>query len=272
MKDKLIILGALIILAQSCGVNEYDETSNYPTTIYPLSSDKLSKYQSEYQTLNNNKVCTSLNEYGFCEYDLTPCMDRSILRTEITDETKMINMAKEFISKNSKFTGISNIDELQLSSSTGVHGCIKCDGSEGDIKNINWRVCFANQIYNGYEVFNTDLFIFLDINGVYMIGGNWYPKINIPDSNEFDLEKAKQSLYGHKISFLCWTPINITVSAENIQEDARKVIIPYKIEDRIELRVAWEILIYSSGSTPLWIIYVDVMTGEIIMEYSRIIC
>jgi hypothetical protein len=272
MKNRIIVLCSLVLLAQSCGVNEYDETNGYPTKIYPLNSTELTKRISEYQTLNKNQVCTSLNEFGFCEYDLTPCMNRSIQRTEITDEAKMINMAKEFISKNSKFTGISNIDELQLSSSSGIHGCIKCDGSEGDKKNIGWRVCFSNQIYNGYEVFNTEFMVFLDNNGVYMIGGNWYPKINIPDSNEFDLEKAKQSLYGHKISFLCWSPINITVSAENIQEEARKVIIPYKIEDRIELRVAWEILIYGSGSTPLWTIYVDVMTGETIMENSRIIC
>jgi hypothetical protein len=272
MKNRILIVCLLIIGLNSCGIDEPNQDLNYPTTLYPLNGDMLNKYLNEYMTLNNNRVCTQLNMYGYCEYDLTPCMSRPILRTEIIDESKMIRLAKEFIIKNSKYTGVNNIDNLIISSSDGLSGCVKCDGSANDIKNIKWRLRFSNQYYDGYEVLNTDFFVFLDNNGVFMIGGNWYPKIIIPHNDNYDLKKAKESLYGHKISFRCWNQIEITVNQSNIKQEARKVIIPRKMDDRIELRVTWEIYITDSNNNSMWAIYVDSMTGEIISENQLIIC
>jgi len=272
MKNQILIVCLLVIGLNSCGIDEPYQDTNYPTTLYPLNGDMLNKYLGEYMALNNNHICTLLNAYGYCEYDLTPCMNRSILRTEIINESEMIRMAKQFIIKNNKYTGVTNINKLQVSNSLGISGCIKCDNSENDIKNINWRLRFSNQLYAGYEVLNTDLFVFLDNNGVFMIGGNWYPKINIPHNDNYDFKKAKESLYGHKISFICWSKIEITVNQSNIKQEARKVIIPLKMDDRIELRVTWEIYITDSNNNSMWTIYVDSMTGEIIRENPLIIC
>ena len=56
--------------------------------------------------LNNNQICTSLNKFGFSEYDLAPCISRSISRVEIKDEEKMISMAKECLIKTSFNSGV----------------------------------------------------------------------------------------------------------------------------------------------------------------------
>lgn len=262
----------LVISLFSCGIDEPEIDNNYPTKIYSLSSESLSKSLEEYLLLNNYGVCTQLNSYGFCEYGAMICPNRQFLKTEINDENEMIRIAKEFIMKNNKFTGVTNIDELQIFRSKGISGCIKCDGSENDFKITKWRLDFKNQIYKGYEILNTELVVFLDNDGVFIIGGNWYSDIVIPKEDRYNLETVKENLSGRKIHFSCWENFELTITQNMIKQESRKVIYPMKMEDRLELRVAWEIYILGSQQNPMWVIYIDSTTGEVLLEYQLIDC
>ena len=253
-----------VLVLTACDIFSPGQDPPYPTTVAPLDSVTLHHYTNEYQALNNNRICTGLNEYGFCEYHVTSCPGRP-LSVEITSENEMIERAQEFIARNHKFTGISFPGGLQVSTSYGIG-----PGS----KHTEWNIIFRNQIYKGYEVLNTAFYVFLDHDGVYMIGGNWYPQITIPDQDNYTLDQAKESLYGHQITFWCWNQVEITVSESNIKPESRKVIVPFETDDRMELRVAWEIYIKGSpdSSIPIWVIYIDSMTGEILQEYMTVDC
>ena len=262
-----LFLSSLILI--SCRIDDSPINDSYPTTISRLSDTKLNEAIIEYENLNDFYICTQLNEYGFPEYGLSHCLGRPILREEINkDESELLNMAKAVILKNKKFTGVADVSRLSIRRSTGSKGCIKCDDSDGDIKNIKWIFDFNNQLYEGLEVFNTQIRAVLDNNGVFMLSGNWYPHIAVPKTNLYSLEQIKEDLVGQKRTIYCWTNYGIAVTEDNFPSEAGEVIIPIEKEYEIELRVAWEIII--SGA--YYVFYVDVVSGEIIMEHQLIIC
>lgn len=240
-----------------------EDISAYPTTIYALSSSAHNKALDRY-TAQNEQICGTLDKYGFCEDDKTLC---AVIRTEISDETKMISMARAFMSKNVAFTGITGDNEPKIEVSLGMDGCIKCDGSPNDIRLIKWSLRFDNQHYGGLEVLDTRLYVYLNDQGVFRFGGHWYPEITIPSSDVYNLEEAKITLLGETIHIECFFPWDIIVSADNIRKEGRKVVVPVEKNNRIELRVAWEIHV-----ADVYVFYVDVMTGEIVLHEQTVIC
>ncbi|MFH2032746.1 MAG: hypothetical protein ABIJ40_19295 [Bacteroidota bacterium] len=272
MRTNIKILILFILLFNSCQINEptnNDGVEGYRTTIYSLSDTELSVEINEYRKLNDSLICTSLNEFGYPEYDLAPCSNRPILREELNkDESVLINLAKTAIIKNQKYTGVENSDELSIRRTVDIIGCIKCDGSNEELKTIKWRIDYNNQVSMGYEVFDTEIIVFLDNNGVFMLGGNWYSDIVVPSNNLYTLQQVKETLVGLKRTIYCWTNYEIEITSNNLPNEARKVIIPYKNGDKIELRLTWEIII----SDYEYVFYIDVVNGEIIKEMQLVIC
>lgn len=257
----------LSFLVLQCERFENNDSTNgdYPTTIQPLSAAKLTELTSEFNALNDKRVCTPLNEFGFIKYKLTYCLTRKIQRIEIKDEASKIRLAKETLLKNTKFSGITDTSALVVKRSTPLRGCIKCDGSDGDTVPIAWRIEFENQVYKNIEVKETRIVAFLDTNGVYMMGGNWYPDIFIPDKDIFSVEASKKNLIGTEITWYGWGGKNVfVVESDSFSSNVRKVIIPFKNNNAIELRLTWKF--YVGGSS--WAIYVDTTTGETVGIYQ----
>lgn len=123
-----IILLSFFVLLLSCSIiGPNNNDSEYPTTLIPNPAVELQKLRNEFNELNNYEICSSLNEYGFTESKI--CLDREILRVEISDEEKMINMAKASLIKNKKFTNVTDTSLLVVERSSGIRGCVLCDGS-----------------------------------------------------------------------------------------------------------------------------------------------
>jgi hypothetical protein len=273
-----IFIFTLTIILSNCDVvddprsNEDFDYDKYPTTIYALSNLEFNSYIKEYNELNDTLICTSLNIFGYCEYSIQSCPNRPVPREEITNELEMINIAEATILKNKKFTEIESAENLIINRSVGLSGCIKCDGSEDDIKTITWKIDYNNQVFDGYEVLDTEIIIFLDKNGVTRMGGNWYQNIAIPPKDKYSFEEAKNNIIGRQITLVCEQSYDIIIDENNIFPEARKVIIPHIKDDSIELKVAWELYIIDSNGMTVWRIYFDSTTGEMIKEGQLIFC
>ena len=73
--------------------------SKYPTTLYPLSEEKIQQLQNEFDTLNNYKICSKINQYGFIGndrynrvYQNIPINKDSALILAINTLLKILNM------------------------------------------------------------------------------------------------------------------------------------------------------------------------------------
>ncbi len=232
----------------------------YGTIIPALDSVEWLALTNEYKSLNEH-ICTSISKFGFCTDDRILCdVDRAGL-----NKSQAEGLAKTWIEKNGKFTNIADFSKLTVKRFIGIPSCLLCDSTNKTYR--DWSLVFGNQIYEGMEVFYTEISMYIDASGPYRVGGNWYSTIHIPAIDSFSLDRAKESLYGDTIRIECFTPIVYIVSPQNIAAGGRKVIIPKKYNNRIELRVAWEIFIARQ-----YLIYVDTTTGRIIFKNQTIIC
>ncbi len=268
------IILALVGWSLSCDANNPDGGTDgiYPTMITPLTVEKQAALQKEFDALSNGEVCARLDEYGFLgDVEISPCLIEGILRTEFLNDEKALQMAKEALIRYSKFSGIKDTTMLEVKRTFDLGGCIRCDGSEGDITTIGWRFDFDHQIYEGLEVLNTMVFAFVNTEKVYHIGGHWYPETYIPESDQVSQEEAKASLVGFEITYYDWTGEKVlTVTEDIIGSAVEKVVFPLmpplNNDDTFELRVAWRIHVAEDG----WYVYMDTTTGEAIAVNQNI--
>lgn len=238
--------------------DNYPKDANYPTLIHKLGEDSLSKSIALFYS-KNNYVKTSLNHFGFCDIEnvrttqIPPCSDL------LTNENAMI-IVRSFIERNLQFLGIEEMANVQFSS-------VK----QHDSSINNWSLVTANQMVDTIEVLNTPIVFHIKQNVVYLCWGNWFPKIYIPKKFNVNQTLAKKSLVNHKVTHLTIAGISyqVQISEESIQESATKLVIyPIESDNRIELRVTWQIEI---PNPVFYKIFVDVMTGQIITEMPTII-
>lgn len=268
MKSLKIVSCLILIFTIACDPVSSIEESKYPSILKKKSVTEQNQLHSEYME-NNAGLCAEIDEYGLNGSKICPFRD--ILRTEIKDEEKerMEEMARQFLVKNHKFTNVFDETQLQIDRSFGRRGCIKCDGSEGDIKNIHWKVRFENQVYEGLEVENTGIDVFLDSAKVYQVYGHWYKEVVISELDEVNIEQAKESLIGKSFTYYDWggeQTYTITEdSFDKFRNDKTKVVFPYETEKGLEMRVCWVI------QAGIWSFYIDSTTDEIIHKKQLVV-
>jgi hypothetical protein len=101
--------------------------------------------------------------------------------------------------------------------------------------------------------------------------GNWFPEIFIPTEFNVNQTKAKADLNGKVVSHYTFggTEYSVTISKTDIDKSTIGLkVIPIETDDKIELRVCWQIHI---PGPVYYIIYVDVMTEAIIGQEPTII-
>lgn len=269
MKDWYIFFVTLALLLFGC---ENHLTSSHHSEEYPAIFEMLT--EGERQALieiyrNNNDhdfPCASINRYGFNDSKI--CLDREILRVEIIDDEKdrMEEMAAEFLVSNHEFTNVLDNEQLEIAKSHGSLGCLKCDGSEGDITTIGWRVLYENQTYEGVNVENSRLMVFLDSEKVYAVNGHWYRDIVVPPVDQLNHDEARELLVGKEFTYHDWTGEKIyTIAEDSFKDYEGKAIFPYETEKGLELRVS---LIVEAG---IWHFYLDSTTGELVHKKQMIV-
>jgi hypothetical protein len=256
-KTQILIMffSALLI---SCEKNNIP--SEYPTTYNKLPETDLIQRQTKY--INRNQyIETSLNDFGFCD------INGDLLETETPpyfgeiSESEAIDIIRDFISENTSETGVNSPDKLGFYSSSNDTGY---NGS------ILWHFKSENQTIDTIEVMYS-MILFHLVNGkVSLCYGNWYPDIYIPSEFIFNQSKAKSVLIGHVVSYysIGGEESTYTITSNDLENiNFHLKILPKVYEDKVELRVCWQIYVPDAN----YILYVDVITGEIISQEPTII-
>ena len=240
----------------------------YPTILESLPATQLEVLQEDYVALNDNQICTPLDQFGFPEYSLGPCLSRPVLRVPMNEDLgSVVARAKLALVKNQKFTNASDTASLRLLRAFPLEGCIRCDGSPGDIQTIQWELEFANQIYNGFEVTGTQFTVFINAQAVFMLGGNWYKEIVVPEVNRISKEEARERLLGTTIPISGTYNNDVyTIRRESFPRGSQveKMVLSVRKGDTIELRVVWRTEVWWGHLRPAWNVYVETTTGEVL--------
>lgn len=233
--------------------------SQYPYTLSPLPQDRLSILRSEF-TASNGNICAQINEYGFTEFK-SGCLG-GIVRIEIADEAGIVEMVKNWLVQNSKFTGVMSKSDAIVDRIIKLDGCIKCDPPV-DRKVIEIRIDFRRQAYDGLPVEGdiSPLTVFANANGISRIDGHWFPMITVPLEPKISETSTKNKLKGRTFTYSdkAGKPRDYLVTEKDLRNSAHEVIFVKKTSPGLEFRLAWEIQV---GQGLSWTIYIDAITGE----------
>lgn len=261
MKNRLYLL-ILIFSIQSCNDNNLFTSfdNKYPSSYSKLDSDTYNQLKADFAGANPFLV-TSITEFGFCgNYDFLYTATRPERIPDLS-KAEAINIVKSFVSQSSKQTGVLNPSDLTF---TRVDSSRTFDGSLG------WNLLSSTQVYSGLEVYNSNIRFNLLNGKMTNCQGNWYPVIYVPSKINVNEEKAK-SLLLNKVVYLsdiAGRPIPMTITAKSLETaEFTKMIYPVETTDKIELHVVWQVNV----PDVFYVIFVDVMTGEMVGSYPTAI-
>ncbi|MBO6537235.1 MAG: hypothetical protein JJ966_13515 [Balneolaceae bacterium] len=271
--------GYLILLLFSlfgCDVIETSDIPDYPVTIEPMSLLALDDLNREYHQLNNGKLCSTLNEYGFTGFsrilfpnDVNPCSGRVPEKVELDDPDPLINLAKQSVVFNSRFTNVDELSALDIKELVPLYGCTICEGPETNSVPLEWKIIFDNQRYQSIEVADTEIIVFVDAKGVNRIWGNWYSEIYAPGLLDVGYLEAKERIIGEELNLLTVTQQDslLAITHEMVGQPDNFEIIPLKNNNEaLELRKAWVVPIsFKSQHYERINAYVDAVDGSILM-------
>jgi hypothetical protein len=231
---------------------------NYPTTLYKLDSVTLSEKRIAF-AVKNKYLKSSLNDFGFCgngniQAEIPPAASK------LTKE-EAIEKAKLFCLHNPIETGVLNTDDLSLNASaftTSANGL-----------RFYWHLVFKSQIYiTGEPVVDTRLYFTLTYDEVTSCVGNWYTDVYVPATLNFNQEEVKSLLVGRILDFIDISgyPYYSIITSDNLNSASIKLaFVPIENDQSIQLKVTWEVYVDS------YLLYIDVMTGEIVRKICMII-
>lgn len=248
-----IIIFFLITLMLSCDFFNQENYTGYPTTIYPQNSENMLALELEFTTLNENRLCPTLNTFGLTGHKHCSKSNPGI---KIHSAAEVIAMAKSTLLLNQKFTNVLDTSKLV------IKNLLMLPSSDS----THWRIIFDNQVYSEYEVKSTSFYMWLHGSGVYRINGHWYKDIFIP-RDRYSFNDAKKGIVGLDITYSDFSgnPIIITVSKDSFTGNAKKFIYPLETKDSIELHITWQIGIdMFESAIPHWYVYVDAITNKVI--------
>lgn len=275
LKEQVAVFLLIVCFALSCNVAEFSELKEYPVKVKPLGLLQLDDLNTVYQTENEGRLCSTLNEYGYTGFsrilfpnDVNPCSEKPVIRTELADPDTLIEQAKRALVKNKRYTNVSDVEELNLGEALPLYGCTICEGPATNSVPLEWKFTFANQKFNNTEVYGSEISVFVDARGVNRIWGNWFADYYAPGLLDVGYLQAEASVVGMEINTL---PINgvdslIIVEESQIVQASTLQIVPFKNEqNEIELRKTWKVTISlsPSGSNDLYA-NIDVVDGRLL--------
>ena len=280
MTPKSGILLLLFFSIIRCDVIETSDIPDYPVTIEPLQLLALDDLNREYHRLNNNALCSTLNEYGFTGFsrilfpnDINPCAGRIPDKIELADPAPLIKLAKQKVVDNARFTNVEDSTALKVKELVPLYGCTICEGPETNSVPLEWKIIFENQRYQSMEVADTEIIVFVDSKGVNRIWGNWYTGIYAPGLLDVGYLEAQRTVEGNEIALFDITGQDsmLTVTSDMVGQPNNFEIIPFKNKtEALELRKAWIVPISFINQQYDGInAYVDAVDGTI-LEYRAV--
>lgn len=270
-KTKLLlyVLVGLLLACDDEDLNPIEKFSdpNYPTKYCVLSEAERNEL---YENFNSDmKIYFEVDYFGHFDRKNGQKLNSEIFSGKINSKDSVLQKVKTFIHNNEQLYGIKNTSLLTVNEIKGYwvsYGGSLVQDTEADRN--RWFVKYENQIYNNVEVYNTAIGFYISPKGVYQSFGHWYPEIHLPKYEDISLEDAKNHLVGKTLSYADWTGgKEYIVSNDDFYPDdiPEKMIVPYRKDDCIEMRLCWKI-----ASKTIWNFYVDVMSGELILNEQTV--
>ena len=235
-----------------------DLPPGYPAILFPLSESELNELQQELNLLLNDEYKANLDKYGLISW--TGGLSRG--KSSISDVNEAIKIAKSVAVEFGKFTNVMDTSLLVVDEKT-YHRTT-------DLL-TDWAVIFQNQTYEDIEVLNTYILVLIT-DDIIQILGHHYKDIFIPDENWKNIYTIEKLLIGMEIVYQfdysekdTFIVTEQDLHVEGATEEASIKILPYERNGRFEMRVCWRVPIFFYGGIyPLWYVFVDVYSGEII--------
>jgi hypothetical protein len=264
----------LILFAASCTlVSLEDDEVVYPTIIEPLNVSLLQQKNSEYRALNNDHICSTLNEYGYTGFsrvlfpnDVNPCLSREIIRIELTETDTLEAFARKVLYKNRLFTGVLDTTTLEITESVPLFGCTICEGPDINNVIIEWKVTFAAQQVNNVALGDTEISVFMDAFGVNRIWGNWFNGFYNPDRPNISADSARALLVGQELTTQTENlNVSFTIQDSFISTDEIVEIRPYPNNGNLEIRKGYVFdIVNPELQGQSWQAFIDQMDGKIL--------
>lgn len=255
MKKALIILLYItLFFAISCKKDEFGDP-NYPTTIKELSADELNQLLDQLEQTPLSEL-TSLDPYGF-PFSIIGYQDsinNETWRFKTTYE-ELVELTKKTVTEYGYFLNVTDSSLVTIKSVSTVNN-MKYEqfvAAYPDSLPPVWKITVNQQLYQGIEVRGTTLTFLFSPNGIVSLGGHWFNNIYIPDSLRISDEDAKNLIIDQLVTY---KNVEFIPTAESYWHNTRKVILPIRMSDQIELRVCWALY------PETWEIIVDALSGK----------
>ena len=257
IKNSQIVTILILIFFFGCNSENEIIDPNYPTVIEELSDLEIEQIisQLEQTPLIN---CQSIDSYGFpiIDTDDTLCIDEDEWKAD-TSSTVIKEMAKQAFSDYASFLNITDTSEYQIKAITTSEGMTysKFRSKYTDSLPPAWFVSTAIQEYEGIEVRGTTLQVLLSPDEAIGIRGHWYDDIYIPEEDVYSKEDAKELIYNTLYEY---SGSEIIPTESSTWHTSKKIIVPVRESNYIEIRVCWAI--YPDS----WEFLIDSQTGDVI--------
>lgn len=241
---------------------------NYPTRYCILTDAERNELYENFDS--DLKIYFEVDSFGYLDRKNDKILDSEIFEGNLNNVKDVETIALNYIEEYQIYYGLSNIMDLNVREISGYwvgYGGKFLQEHESDRN--RWYVSFENQVYKNIEVYNSKIGLYISPKGVYQSYGNWYPEIYIPQNLDVSFSEAKQKIVGEIIGYSDWggSKQHAVTSDDFYSNDTpEKMIIPFRKGDCIELRLCWKI-----ESKTIWNFYVDVMSGELIMNEQTVI-
>lgn len=261
LKAGFLLLITIMVVSFGCKENTSPD-SNYPSTVNTLSSKSIDNL---YLSIANTPVygCSLLDEFGFFVYNTNDdelCSIEDSVQSAFS-MAELETMAKKAALRYSSITGVTdtasmsvkNITTKDPNSKTNTISYSEFITAYPDSFPDSWTILFDIQKIDGIEVRGTIMKMLINTVDVVAIDGNWFSDVYIPEIDYVDLDAAKKSLIGEKLTYSTYT---ITPNDDTYWYSTDKIILPITRSNKIEMRVGWALC------TSNWEIVVDSQTGE----------
>ncbi|QIA07605.1 hypothetical protein [Draconibacterium halophilum] len=175
----------------------------YPSRYCILSdaerNDLFVDFQSDF------KMYFEVDSFGFLDRKNGIHWGSELFTEKINNTESVEDIIESFIQANHKLYGGADFSQLKaerVSSEWVSYGGTLTQQNEND-KN-RWMIRYENQLFNGIEVYNTKIGMYVSAKGVYQTYGHWYSDIHLPQKEDVSFDEAKQTLIGRKFGYSDW--------------------------------------------------------------------
>jgi Zn-dependent metalloprotease len=253
----LITIAISALLITSCN-EDIEVAKGYPTTIEEVSTIDLNKIlgQIEQTPMAN---CVTVSNFGFIflDYESESCFDIDNWKNDSTENVILARTQKAF-TKYANFLNLSEGSNPEIKS-ISTHNGIDYDNffkEYPDSLPPVWIATTSPQKHEDYEIRGTNLQVMLSPDEIIGISGHWYSNINIPISDNYNVEQSQEMLINS--SFTYSSSNELLISDDTNWHTAKKVIVPIARSKQLELHVCWAL--YPDS----WEILIDTQTGEVL--------